>query len=181
MGTTVDAILTNKLTKQDILTLPNRLYEKRPLNRQDEHWDWQDKDIDERFLVDYWKRDSDWYINELNSKEYDKIYKDAIIWGPDNHIHFFEPNLTIISSDWKWISFKTDKVIKNKVTNDIIRLAEFLDADKIVMTYNIVSGETDQERDGTNYGDLTTLINVFTKTNRDFEIIELKNTMLNNT
>ena len=176
MGVQLEAFIKNTLTKKEILSLAKRLNKERPLAREKQNWKWQEEDIDEIFLEDYWKRDQDWYMGQLNAKKYDQIYKGAIIWGSDVHIHFYHPNLSIIGFMWKWSVFQRFPEVREKVEIDLKRLADFLGFNECILTSELSGGKCSQELEENARGDLSTLIECFDKENRKYELLRFQET-----
>lgn len=175
MGQSLIGIISNKLTPEEIIDLPDKLNTDKPLGIPDEAWDWAIPHMSADFLRDYWKRDEQWYIDEVQNKRYDKIYKypcietNGLLW----RILFFEPKLISIGFPIKYSPWALEDLQPRiEIVNAAIRLVKFFGQDKMLLTYELGSGSTEEELKGSDFEDISNMIESFKLVERDFKIIE---------
>jgi hypothetical protein len=173
MGQSLIGIIPSDLTPEEILDLPGKLNNEKPLGIPGEDWHWEVPDMSVDFLRDYWTWDEQWYISEMQNQRYDKIYKYPSIEtsGLQWRILFFEPKLISIEFPLKY-SLLEDLQPIAEVIDVAIRLAKFFKQNKMVLTYELGSGSTQEELTGADFGTISKAMESFRLTKRDFKLIE---------
>lgn len=171
MGRSVIGVISNTLSSEEIINLPEKLNRDKPLGINEESWCWEMEDISINFLEEYWARDEDWHVNELANKRYDRIYKYPSIESSSLSILFFERNLMCISLPVKYFpTFFENSGID--IANSAIKLAKYFEQNTMVLTYDLGSGNTEYNKMVGDFGSLSNMVEAFKRTNRDFLRIE---------
>lgn len=173
MGRSLIGIIPSILTPEEIIDLPEKLNRAIPLGIPEEYWEWEAPEMSVDFIRDYWTRDEQWYIKEVQNKSYHKIYKypgietNGLLW----RVLFFEPKLISIDFPVKYSSLEDLQPITNTV-NTAIQLAKFFRQNNMLLTYELGSGSTQEETTGTSFETISNMIEAFRLTKRDFRLIE---------
>ena len=175
MGQSLIGIISSKLTPEEIVDLPDKLNRDKPLGIPDEAWDWEVPQMSVDFLRDYWKRNEQWYVDEIQNKRYDKIYKypsietNGLLW----RILFFEPKLISIDFPIKYSPWTLDDLQPRiEIVNTAIKLVKFFGQNKMLLTYELGSGSTKEEIKGIDFESISNMIESFRLAKRDFKLIE---------